>query len=84
MISFMNFFLQRKHLLNCLLSLEMILLSIFLVILSLLSGVSSEGLMIFILLTFAACEASLGLALLVILIRSHGNDYVFSLSTHKC
>nr|YP_009755019.1 NADH dehydrogenase subunit 4L [Lepidozona coreanica]QIP53385.1 NADH dehydrogenase subunit 4l [Lepidozona coreanica] len=82
--SIMSFCLQRKHLLNSLLSLEMVLLSVFLIMVSMANEWSNEGLMVFILLTLAACEASLGLSLLVILIRSHGNDYVMSLSTHKC
>nr|QIZ12671.1 NADH dehydrogenase subunit 4L [Acanthopleura echinata] len=84
MISVLVFCLQRKHLLNSLLSLEMMMLSIFLVIFSCSVNISSEGLVVFILLALAACEAALGLSLLVILIRSHGNDYVSSLSIHKC
>nr|YP_009773422.1 NADH dehydrogenase subunit 4L [Chiton albolineatus]QIZ12645.1 NADH dehydrogenase subunit 4L [Chiton albolineatus] len=82
--SFLLFCLQRKHLLNALLSLEMVMLSIFLVFISLLTGSNNEGLMTFILLVFMACEASLGLSLLVIFIRSHGNDYVSSMTMHKC
>nr|YP_009034057.1 NADH dehydrogenase subunit 4L [Sypharochiton sinclairi]AHZ60676.1 NADH dehydrogenase subunit 4L [Sypharochiton sinclairi] len=84
MISFLLLCLQRKHLLNALLSLEMIMLSIFLVVVALAGEMSSESLLIFVLLVFMACEAALGLSLLVVLIRSHGNDYVSSMSIHKC
>ncbi len=37
-----------------------------------------------ILLTLGACEASLGLAILVSLIRTHGNDYVSNFISQKC
>ncbi|YP_010718650.1 NADH dehydrogenase subunit 4L (mitochondrion) [Liolophura japonica] len=83
-LSLMVFCLQRKHLLNSLLALEMMMLSIFLVVLASSANISSEGIMVFVMLTLAASEAALGLSLLVILIRSHGNDYVSSLSMHKC
>lgn len=76
--------LQRKHLLNSLLCLEIIILSIFLIVLASRINLRIEGAMIFVLLTIAASEAAMGLRLLVIFIRSHGNDYVSSLSTHKC
>nr|QIZ12542.1 NADH dehydrogenase subunit 4L [Tonicina zschaui] len=83
LISLVSFCLQRKHLLNSLLSLEMLTLSIFLMIMASASNSNNESILIFLFLTFAACEASLGLAMLVILIRTHGNDYVQSLSTNK-
>nr|YP_009131235.1 NADH dehydrogenase subunit 4L [Cryptochiton stelleri]AIA77084.1 NADH dehydrogenase subunit 4L [Cryptochiton stelleri] len=75
---------QRKHLLNALLALEILMVSIFMLMISLSHLMSNEGLTIFILLTMAAAEASIGLSLLVILIRCHGNDYVSSLSVNKC
>nr|NP_008179.1 NADH dehydrogenase subunit 4L [Katharina tunicata]AAC48368.1 NADH dehydogenase subunit 4L [Katharina tunicata] len=80
----MTICLQRKHLLNTLLALEILMVSIFLLLVSLSNLMSNEGLMIFVLLTLAASEASIGLAMLVILIRAHGNDYVSSISIHKC
>nr|YP_009773409.1 NADH dehydrogenase subunit 4L [Dendrochiton gothicus]QIZ12632.1 NADH dehydrogenase subunit 4L [Dendrochiton gothicus] len=80
----LTFCLQRKHLLNALLALEILMVSIFLLMISLSNLMSNEGLTIFVLLTLAASEASIGLAMLVILIRCHGNDYVSSLAIHKC
>nr|QIZ12555.1 NADH dehydrogenase subunit 4L [Nuttallochiton mirandus] len=83
-MAFLTLCAQRKHLLNTLLTLEIIMVAAFLLLLSITSATSNEGLMIFILLTLAASEASVGLAMLVILIRAHGNDYVTSLSINKC
>nr|QBC73161.1 NADH dehydrogenase subunit 4L [Calliotropis micraulax] len=75
---------QYKHLLNALLSLEAMMLNLFVLLFCVSSGFSFEGHMCLVLITIGACEASLGLAVLVSLIRTHGNDYVNSFSTHKC
>nr|YP_010944306.1 NADH dehydrogenase subunit 4L [Acanthochitona mahensis]WLW42182.1 NADH dehydrogenase subunit 4L [Acanthochitona mahensis] len=75
--------LQRKHILNALLILEILMVSIFLILISLSASLHNEGMMIFMIMTLAACEASMGLALLVILIRTHGNDYMTSISLNK-
>nr|YP_009192125.1 NADH dehydrogenase subunit 4L [Granata lyrata]ALK03369.1 NADH dehydrogenase subunit 4L [Granata lyrata] len=77
--------LQYKHLLSMLLSLEAMMLSIFVLFYSVSS--TSGSLNSYLCLGFlglSACEASLGLAVLVSLIRTHGNDYVRSFSSHKC
>nr|YP_009773370.1 NADH dehydrogenase subunit 4L [Nierstraszella lineata]QIZ12581.1 NADH dehydrogenase subunit 4L [Nierstraszella lineata] len=74
---------QRKHLLNALLSLEMILLSLFIFLVGLSSSIN-ESFVCLVLLSFGACEAAVGLALLVVLVRTHGNDYVYSFSVQKC
>nr|YP_003934436.1 NADH dehydrogenase subunit 4L [Thylacodes squamigerus]ADI79419.1 NADH dehydrogenase subunit 4L [Thylacodes squamigerus] len=75
--------LQYKHLLGALLSLEAAMLNLFVLLLSFMSSsVSAHSVLIFI--TLSACEASLGLAVLVSALRAHGNDYVASFSTHKC
>nr|YP_010580911.1 NADH dehydrogenase subunit 4L [Entemnotrochus rumphii]UZT27096.1 NADH dehydrogenase subunit 4L [Entemnotrochus rumphii] len=76
--------LQYKHLLGALLSLEAMTLSLFVGVFSVSSTCNVEGFMCLILITLGACEASLGLAVLVSLIRTHGNDYVFNFSLHKC
>nr|YP_009434648.1 NADH dehydrogenase subunit 4L [Tectus pyramis]ATF29380.1 NADH dehydrogenase subunit 4L [Tectus pyramis] len=75
---------QRKHLLSALLSLEAMTLSLFIMLIAVSSNFNFEGHMCLILITFGACEASLGLAILVSLIRTHGNDYVSSFSSQKC
>nr|YP_009773396.1 NADH dehydrogenase subunit 4L [Hanleyella oldroydi]QIZ12619.1 NADH dehydrogenase subunit 4L [Hanleyella oldroydi] len=84
LMAFLTLCFQRKHLLNSLLSLEMMALGLFILLLTLAGSNSNEGVLSLMLLTFSACEASIGLAMLVVLIRTHGNDYVFSLSIHKC
>nr|AXS65537.1 NADH dehydrogenase subunit 4L [Chrysomeloidea sp. 7 KM-2017] len=71
---------NRKHLLLMLLSLEFIVLSLYLnmfVYLSLLNDFFFSV----IFLTMSVCEGSLGLAILVMMIRSCGNDYVLTFSS---
>nr|YP_009378342.1 NADH dehydrogenase subunit 4L [Solemya velesiana]ARH10774.1 NADH dehydrogenase subunit 4L [Solemya velesiana] len=75
--------IQYKHLLNMLLSLEAMMLSLF-IMMSASSTLSTESFFLLILITLGACEASLGLAILVALIRTHGNDYVFNFNSMKC
>nr|ALK03384.1 NADH dehydrogenase subunit 4L [Lepetodrilus schrolli] len=76
--------LQHKHLLSTLLSLEAITLNLFILLLSSSMSFNSETHSCLILLTLGACEASLGLAILISLIRTHGNDYVSSFTSQKC
>nr|YP_009572105.1 NADH dehydrogenase subunit 4L [Umbonium thomasi]QBI37700.1 NADH dehydrogenase subunit 4L [Umbonium thomasi] len=83
-LSVLTLCLQYKHLLSVLLSLEAMTLSLFVMLAGVSSGFSLEGEMCLILITMGACEASLGLAILVSLIRTHGNDYVSSFSAQKC
>lgn len=64
----------RKHLLISLLSLEYIVLGIFL-----LFHYSIQGYYLILrmgYLTFTACEGALGLTILVIMSRTHGGDYL--------
>nr|YP_009000276.1 NADH dehydrogenase subunit 4L [Semisulcospira libertina]AHC70259.1 NADH dehydrogenase subunit 4L [Semisulcospira libertina] len=90
LVSFVSFLMallslafRYKHLLNVLLSLEALTMSIFILLFSLFSTtISGEAALIFI--TLGACEASLGLSVLVSMIRARGNDYVSSFSTQKC
>lgn len=69
------FSLKRKHLLLMLLSLEFIVLSVYLILFIYLRGIGNEFFFRMIFLTFRVCEGVLGLSILVSLIRSHGNDY---------
>lgn len=68
------FVAKRKHLLNTLLRLEYIMLNIFWVICVHVSILGYESYFILFFLTLAACEGALGLALLVSIVRRHGND----------
>nr|YP_010028482.1 NADH dehydrogenase subunit 4L [Laevistrombus canarium]QOS48839.1 NADH dehydrogenase subunit 4L [Laevistrombus canarium] len=76
--------LQYKHFLSVLLSLEAATMSLFIMLFSLMNNLAHSGQAALILITLGACEASLGLAVLVTIIRSQGNDYVSSFSSQKC
>nr|YP_010574761.1 NADH dehydrogenase subunit 4L [Verconia nivalis]UZI00332.1 NADH dehydrogenase subunit 4L [Verconia nivalis] len=80
-VSFFSFAKLNKHMLILLISLEALMLSllVFLLSFSFFYGISFH--LFLVLLTFAACEAALGLGLLVSMLRLRGNDYVSSLST---
>nr|YP_010890218.1 NADH dehydrogenase subunit 4L [Conus virgo]WJJ70315.1 NADH dehydrogenase subunit 4L [Conus virgo] len=84
LISMLTLSLQYKHLLSILLSLEAMTMSLFVLMFSMSSNISLMGETSLILITLGACEASLGLAILVAIIRAEGNDYVSSFSMHKC
>nr|YP_009258350.1 NADH dehydrogenase subunit 4L [Conus capitaneus]ANH79447.1 NADH dehydrogenase subunit 4L [Conus capitaneus] len=83
-VSLLTLSLQYKHLLSILLSLEAVTMSLFVLMFSMSSNISLMGETSLILITLGACEASLGLAILVAVIRAEGNDYVSSFSMHKC
>nr|ALO77492.1 NADH deshydrogenase subunit 4L [Platydema sp. PLA01] len=85
MVSLLDFFMfisgllvfgmKRKHLLLMLLSLEFIVLSLYFIIFLYLSFLGNEFFFSMVFLTFSVCEGVLGLSVLVLLIRTHGNDY---------
>jgi NADH-ubiquinone oxidoreductase chain 4L len=68
------FISRRKHLLSILLSLEFIVLILFLLLFIYLHIINYESYFSIIFLTFRVCEGALGLSILVSLIRTHGND----------
>lgn len=84
LIRFLTLSLQYKHLLRILLRLEAITISLFIIIFSISNNVILRGQASLILITIGACEARLGLAILVAIIRREGNDYVSSFSTYNC
>nr|YP_010329982.1 NADH dehydrogenase subunit 4L [Theretra alecto]UNP54910.1 NADH dehydrogenase subunit 4L [Theretra alecto] len=71
---------KNKHLLIVLLSLEFIVLSIFFFFLMFLMMIDYDLYMLMVFLVFSVCEGSLGLSILVSMIRTHGNDYFQSFS----
>nr|YP_010605978.1 NADH dehydrogenase subunit 4L [Zygometra comata]WAN81297.1 NADH dehydrogenase subunit 4L [Zygometra comata] len=74
--------LNREHLLTMMLCLELLLVSLF-INLSIFVGFYNNfslGSFSLILLTFSACEVSIGLSFLVIISRFFGNNNVFSLN----
>nr|YP_514803.1 NADH dehydrogenase subunit 4L [Sepia officinalis]BAE80069.1 NADH dehydrogenase subunit 4L [Sepia officinalis] len=74
---------QWKHILNILLSFEILMLGVIFSFLLTWGLNSSEFNIMMIIIVFGVCEASLGLSMLVSLIRVHGNDYVNSLIMYK-
>lgn len=75
--------LQRLHLLMSLFSLEFMIVGLFLVLLGR-TFCCGEGFLVFVLLTFASCEAAIGLGLLIRIVRSHGNDFVSAVGLFEC
>nr|YP_010414489.1 NADH dehydrogenase subunit 4L [Nepsalus decorosus]URT60642.1 NADH dehydrogenase subunit 4L [Nepsalus decorosus] len=76
----LSYVLKRKHLLSMLLSLEFIVLSLFFLLIMSLMYFNFEFFFSMIFLTFSVCEGSLGLSVLVSMVRTHGNDYFQSLN----
>nr|YP_010620989.1 NADH dehydrogenase subunit 4L [Periplaneta ceylonica]WAX39372.1 NADH dehydrogenase subunit 4L [Periplaneta ceylonica] len=75
---------NRKHLLVTLLSLEFIVLVLFLMLYIYLNMFNYELFFSMIFLTFSVCEGALGLSILVSMIRSYGNDYFQSYVMLQC
>nr|YP_009024076.1 NADH dehydrogenase subunit 4L [Mekongiella kingdoni]ADZ56309.1 NADH dehydrogenase subunit 4L [Mekongiella kingdoni] len=75
---------SRKHLLVVLLSLEYIVLSLFMLIIIYLFSYDYDYYFPLIFLVFSVCEGALGLSILVSMIRSYGNDFFSSFSLSLC
>nr|YP_010026193.1 NADH dehydrogenase subunit 4L [Oxytauchira flange]QOQ37037.1 NADH dehydrogenase subunit 4L [Oxytauchira flange] len=75
---------KRKNLLMVLLSLEYIVLSLFLLIVVFLIDYDYDYFFPVIFLVFSVCEGALGLSILVSMIRSHGNDFFNSFGLSLC
>nr|YP_009441834.1 NADH dehydrogenase subunit 4L [Xylosandrus germanus]AOY39587.1 NADH dehydrogenase subunit 4L [Xylosandrus germanus] len=71
-----SYILSNKHFLLMLVSLEVMVLSVYMTMFFYFVQFSSESLLSMIYLSMSVCEGALGLALLVILIRTHGMDMV--------
>nr|YP_010940435.1 NADH dehydrogenase subunit 4L [Mesechinus dauuricus]ALO63993.1 NADH dehydrogenase subunit 4L [Mesechinus hughi miodon]WIF29454.1 NADH dehydrogenase subunit 4L [Mesechinus hughi miodon]WLR81379.1 NADH dehydrogenase subunit 4L [Mesechinus dauuricus] len=86
MIALIGTLLYRHHLMSSLLCLEgmMLAMYIFLSLISLNMHFTTMYMVPLIILVFAACEAALGLALLVKMFNYYGNDYVQNLNLLKC
>ena len=80
----LTFVSARKHLLNTLLSLEFIMVNLFWFMVILVRSVGGDLYFRLFFLTLAACEGALGLALLVSIVRTHGNDSFSSFRVLKC
>nr|YP_001648782.1 NADH dehydrogenase subunit 4L [Hynobius quelpaertensis]ABM45928.1 NADH dehydrogenase subunit 4L [Hynobius quelpaertensis]ADG22958.1 NADH dehydrogenase subunit 4L [Hynobius quelpaertensis] len=86
LLSVMGLAFHRIHLLSALLCLEGMMLALF-VALSFWSTqfeIMSYFSLPMYMLTFSACEASTGLALMVATTRTHGNDHLKNLNLLQC
>nr|AMW68030.1 NADH dehydrogenase subunit 4L [Drepanepteryx phalaenoides] len=78
------FSLNRKHLLCVLLSLELIVLSLFFMMYMYLMNFDYELFFLMFFLVFSVCEGALGLSILVSMVRTHGNDFFQSFNMLRC
>lgn len=75
---------NRKHLLVTLISLEFIVLLIYTFMYIYINIFSFNLYFRIVFLTIRVCEGSLGLSILVSIIRTHGNDYFQSYNVLQC
>nr|YP_009685629.1 NADH dehydrogenase subunit 4L [Epiplatys togolensis]QDU24731.1 NADH dehydrogenase subunit 4L [Epiplatys togolensis] len=77
---------NRKHLLSALLCLEGMMLTLFLALSLWVLQFNSMNFAAspLLLLAFSACEAGVGLALLVSTVRTHGSDHLSTLNLLQC
>nr|YP_009024538.1 NADH dehydrogenase subunit 4L [Ciconia nigra]AAT72280.1 NADH dehydrogenase subunit 4L [Ciconia nigra]AHH80560.1 NADH dehydrogenase subunit 4L [Ciconia nigra]AUW55349.1 NADH dehydrogenase subunit 4L [Ciconia nigra]QGM79899.1 NADH dehydrogenase subunit 4L [Ciconia nigra] len=77
---------HRTHLISALLCLESMMLSLYLALSTwpVENQAASFTLMPVLMLTFSACEASTGLAMLVASTRTHGSDHLHNLNLLQC
>nr|YP_009115630.1 NADH dehydrogenase subunit 4L [Lagocephalus spadiceus]YP_010230892.1 NADH dehydrogenase subunit 4L [Lagocephalus guentheri]AJB84793.1 NADH dehydrogenase subunit 4L [Lagocephalus spadiceus]QSV10698.1 NADH dehydrogenase subunit 4L [Lagocephalus guentheri] len=77
---------HRTHLLSALLCLEGMMLSLFIALSLWTMQLSSTNFSLapMLLLAFSACEASVGLALMVATARTHGSDHLRNLNLLQC
>nr|AXS65103.1 NADH dehydrogenase subunit 4L [Cerambycidae sp. 4 KM-2017] len=78
--SMLLYSIKRKHLLIMLLALEFMVVGMFLGLSIYMNYLNFENFFCLIYLTMSVCEGVLGLSVLVLMIRTHGNDYIMSLS----
>nr|URX53898.1 NADH dehydrogenase subunit 4L [Cryptotermes kirbyi] len=75
---------NRKHFLATLLSLEFMVLVLFVATYYYLCSFNYELYFVMLFLVFSVCEGALGLSILVSMIRGFGNDYFQSYSVLQC
>nr|YP_009500723.1 NADH dehydrogenase subunit 4L [Homotoma ficus]AWU48944.1 NADH dehydrogenase subunit 4L [Homotoma ficus] len=83
-LGMMMFYLNSKHLLLILITLEFMSLVILLTLINLLLIYFFDMNLLIYFLVFMVCESVLGLVLLTVCVRSHGSDYLKSISLLLC
>nr|APX40729.1 NADH dehydrogenase subunit 4L [Longitarsus rutilus] len=80
-IGMISFIFNRKHFLLMLLMLEFIVIIMYLNMFLYLSLMNYEFFFSMIFLTMSVCEGALGLSILILMVRMHGNDYILTFSS---
>nr|UFX54124.1 NADH dehydrogenase subunit 4L [Cryptotis parvus]UFX54189.1 NADH dehydrogenase subunit 4L [Cryptotis parvus] len=85
-VALLGLLMYRSHLMSSLLCLEGMMLTLFIMgtIMVLNSHFTLASMLPIILLVFAACEAAVGLSLLVMVSNTYGVDYVQNLNLLQC
>nr|AAB87179.1 NADH dehydrogenase subunit 4L [Mystromys albicaudatus] len=85
-LSLLGTLLFRSHMMSTLLCLEGMMLTLFIMVtmISLTSNSMISFTIPITILVFAACEAAVGLALLVMISNMHGSDHVHNLNLLQC
>nr|YP_008578461.1 NADH dehydrogenase subunit 4L [Rhinophylla pumilio]Q1HV56.1 RecName: Full=NADH-ubiquinone oxidoreductase chain 4L; AltName: Full=NADH dehydrogenase subunit 4L [Rhinophylla pumilio]ABC47505.1 NADH dehydrogenase subunit 4L [Rhinophylla pumilio]CDF66077.1 ND4L [Rhinophylla pumilio] len=85
-ISLVGLLMYRSHMMSALLCLEGMMLSLFVMMTITILNIhlTLASMTPIILLVFAACEAALGLSLLVMVSTTYGMDYVQNLNLLQC
>lgn len=84
LVGFWIYVSKRKHLINILISLEYIVLSVFLIIMIVTFIIGLETYLRLIFLVASVCEGRLGVGIIVGMVRSHGSDYLSRFRVLKC
>ncbi|AEM23560.1 NADH dehydrogenase subunit 4L (mitochondrion) [Fukomys damarensis] len=86
MASLTGMMMYRSHMMSSLLCLEGMMLSMFVMasLITLNSHYTLSYTIPLVLLVFSACEAAMGLALLVLVSNTYGSDYVQNLNLLRC
>ena len=81
---FISFLRQREHFLLALLSLELVVVMVVgILAIQRVVAVGQLECLMFVMLALGACEARIGLGLLVFIVRVYGRDLMQSMSVHK-
>nr|YP_009184473.1 NADH dehydrogenase subunit 4L [Priodontes maximus]ALO62547.1 NADH dehydrogenase subunit 4L [Priodontes maximus] len=86
MVALVGLLVYRSHMMSSLLCLEGMMLSLFVLstLMILNTHFTMSTMMPIILMVFAACEAAVGLALLIMVSNTYGLDYVQNLNLLQC
>nr|QQQ88902.1 NADH dehydrogenase subunit 4L [Hyalella kochi] len=83
-MSLYTFVMNHSHLLNSLLSLELMSVTIYFLIGVIFTFLGLELFYLLFFLVMVVCEGVLGLSLLIILVHSHGEDYSKTFNFIQC